>query len=174
MGTANIFKLVMAATILFGGATASDAQATNTASASANIVEPVGIVKNVDMNFGNASVATGAGGGIILTPSGARTTSGSGVTLPATTGTVAAAEFTVTGAPGYSFAITLPSSAVISGPGASSMSVNGFTSSPSGTGTLSTSGTQYLKVGATLTIAAAQAPGTYTNATAIPVTVNYN
>jgi hypothetical protein len=42
------------------------------------------------------------------------------------------------------------------------MTVNGFTSTPSATGTLSSGGTQTLTVGATLNVAAAQAVGTYT------------
>jgi hypothetical protein len=54
------------------------------------------------------------------------------------------------------------------------MTVNTFTSSPSVTGALSTGGTQTLTVGATLNVAAGQAAGTYTNATGVPVTVNYN
>jgi hypothetical protein len=54
------------------------------------------------------------------------------------------------------------------------MVVNTFTSTPATTGALSTSGTQDLKVGATLNVTAAQASGTYTNSTAVPVTVNYN
>ena len=53
------------------------------------------------------------------------------------------------------------------------MIVNGFTSNPSATGVL-TSGSQTLTVGATLDVAAAQAAGTYTNSTGVPVTVNYN
>jgi len=58
--------------------------------------------------------------------------------------------------------------------GSNTMTVNTFTSSPATTGTLSSGGTQDLKVGATLNVSAAQAAGTYTNSTAVPVTVNYN
>ena len=54
------------------------------------------------------------------------------------------------------------------------MTVGSFTSNPSSTGTLSSGGTQTLKVGATLAVSAAQAAGTYTNSTGVPVTVNYN
>jgi len=54
------------------------------------------------------------------------------------------------------------------------MTVNAFTSNPSGTGTLSSGGTQTLNVGATLNVAAAQTAGTYTNATGVAVSVNYN
>ena len=142
--------------------------------ANATIVAPIAMSKNVDMNFGNAAVSASTGGLVILTPGNARSTAGGGVTLPATTGTVSAANFTVSGAPGYTYAISLPNSAVISGPGTATMIVTSFTSTPAASGTLSVSGTQSLKVGATLYISPAQAAGTYTNATAIPVTVNYN
>lgn len=151
----------------------SSAQSVARAGASADVIIPVGVAKTTDMNFGNAAVSATSGGVITLAPAGTRSV-GSGVTLPATAGTVAPAGFTVTGAPGYTYAITLPSSTVITGPGSATMTINGFTSSPSGTGTLNSGGSQALAVGASLNVSAAQVPGTYTNATAVPVTVNYN
>jgi hypothetical protein len=166
--------MIMATAVLFGYNSNTFAQSSATGSATANIIVPIALVKNVDMNFGNAAVSSIAGGSIVLAPAGTRSASGVGVTLPTTAGTVAAASFTVSGAPSYTFAVTLPGSALISGPGVASMTVNGFTSIPSATGSLSSGGTQVLRVGATINVAAAQAPGSYTNATAIPVTVNYN
>jgi len=53
------------------------------------------------------------------------------------------------------------------------MDASVFTSTPSGTGAL-TGGTQNITVGATLTVAAAQAAGVYTSGTPFSVTVNYN
>lgn len=150
------------------------AQSTALASASATVVAPMSLAKNIDMNFGNAAVSSSTGGVVILSPDGSRATGGSGVTLPAATGEVSAAGFTVAGAPGFTYAITLPESAVIHGPGTAGLLVNAFTSVPSAAGTLDASGSQILSVGATLSIAAAQAPGIYTNASALPVTVNYN
>ena len=169
----NVLMIVVTA-ILLGYNSNSFAQSSASASATANIIAPIALVKNIDMNFGNAAVSATAGGAIILGPGGTRSTAGIGVTLPANSGTVAAANFIVSGAPGYTFAVTLPGSAIISGPGTTTMTVNGFTSIPSATGTLGSGGTQTLAVGATLNIAAAQSPGAYTNTTAIPVTVNYN
>jgi hypothetical protein len=161
--------------LLMGCAGRACAQVSATASSNATIVAPISMTKNVDMNFGTAAVSTGTGGRVILAPAGTRTTAGGGgVTLPSSTGTVTAASFTVAGAPGYTYSISLPSSAVITGPGAATMTVNSFTSIPSATGTLSAGGTQSLNVGATLNISPAQVAGTYTNATAVPVTVNYN
>jgi hypothetical protein len=172
----NIIKsLAIAAVATFGFATASHAQATATASASANIITPISIVKNVDMNFGNVAVSATLAGTAVLAPAGTRTTGGAGgVTLPATTGTVSAASFAVSGQAGYTYAITLPTSCVISDGASHTMTVDNFTSMPASTGLLSAGGTETLNVGATLNVAAGQASGLYTNATGVPVTVNYN
>ena len=171
----NISKVVLAAAVLIGFSNSSFAQATATASASATIITPISITKTIDLNFGNVAVSATTGGTVILDPTGSRTTGGGGgVTLPATTGTVAAASFDVAGAASFTYAITLPTSTVTISSGSNSMNVTTFTSLPSATGTLSSGGTQTLTVGATLAVAAGQAPGSYTNTTAIPVTVNYN
>lgn len=146
-----------------------------TGSTTALLVTPITIVKNVDMNFGNVAVSSSVSGTVILSPSGSRTTGGSGgVTLPATTGTVTAADFTVSGQAGYTYAITLPSTATISDGSGHTMTINTFTSTPSLTGTIGTGGTQIVTVGATLMVASGQIPGAYSNSTAVPVTVNYN
>ena len=170
----NIAKVFVAATLILGGsATSSFAQATATASASAQIITPITIALVTNMNFGNIAVSPGTGGTVVLAPASTRTSTG-GVTLPATTGTVTAANFTVSGAAAYTYAITLPSSANLSDGATHTMAMSSFTSSPSATGTLSGGGTQTVTVGATLTVSAAQTPNAYTNSTAVPVTVNYN
>ena len=97
-----------------------------TANASATIITPISISKNTDMNFGNI-VASAAPGTVVLTPAGARSITG-GTFLPATTGTVAAASFTVTGANSFTYAITLPASVVVSDGGTNTMTVNTFAS----------------------------------------------
>ena len=171
----NITKVLAIAVIALGLSNSSFAQATATASASATIITPITIVKNTDMNFGNVAVSATLAGTVVLAPAGTRTTGGAGgVTLPATVGTVAAANFTVSGQASYTYAITLPSSCTITDAASHSMTVNGFTSNPSSTGALSALGSQTLTVGATLNVTAGQAAGTYTNATGVPVTVNYN
>ena len=171
----NIIKAIATSVVLVAAANTSFAQASATASASATIITPISIVKTVDMNFGNVAVSATIAGTTVLAPAGTRTTGGAGgVTLPATTGTVAAAQFTVSGQGSYTYAITLPSSCVITDAGSHTMTVDGFTSNPATTGLLSSGGSQTLTVGATLNVAAAQASGVYTNATGVPVTVNYN
>jgi len=170
----NLVKAIVTAAVVLTATSSSFAQATATAAASATIITPITITKTVDMNFGNVAVSATIAGTAILAPAGTRTTGGAGgVTLPATTGTVAAATFTISGQASYTYAITLPASATITSSG-NTMTVNAFTSSPSATGLLSSGGTQTLTVGATLNVAAAQAAGTYTNASGVPVTVNYN
>jgi hypothetical protein len=171
-------KLMILFIAVAGFAVSSNAQSTANAPTSAKIIAPISIAKNVDMNFGNVAVSATTAGTVILAPAGTRTTAGAGgVTLPQfNIGTVTAASFTVTGEGAYTYAITLPSGdtfKVTNGTPAQDMVVNTFTSTPSGTGAL-TSGTQTLTVGATLNVAAGQAVGTYTNATGFPVTVNYN
>ncbi len=166
MATAILAVFFIAVTTSFGQVTAS-------ATASATVVTPIAISKTVDMSFGNIAVSASAGT-VVLAPAGTRTNTG-GVSFPATTGTVAAASFSVTGEGSFTYAITLPSSnyTITRVSGSETMTVNTFTSNPSGTGTLS-SGSQTLNVGATLNVGGSQVAGTYTNGTGFDVTVNYN
>ena len=160
--------------ILFSGVSViSSAQVKATATAPSTIVTPIGITKTVDMNFGNVAINSETPGTVVLAPAGTRTFTG-GVTLPATAGTVAAAEFNVTGANNYTFSITLPSTSHEIKSGSNTMSVTGFTSTPTPNGTLSATGSATVKVGATLNVSAGQAAGTYTSVTPFEVTVNYN
>jgi hypothetical protein len=71
------------------------------------------------------------------------------VTVPATTGTVAAASFTVSDHTNYAYAITLPLCTTITS-GANNMTVSGFTSTPIPIGTLSGTGPQTLNMGVKL------------------------
>jgi len=165
-------KVLVLTLVALGLSISSFAQVTATASTPANIITPIAITKDIDMNFGNIAVSPTLGGTVVLPTTGVRTKTG-GVTLPVVTGTVTAASFTVTGEGSSTYSITLPTSAItLTGP-SGTMTVDNFVSTPSSTGTLS-SGTQEVKVGATLNVAAAQAAGTYTNASDLFVTVNYN
>lgn len=164
--------LIVITIAVFGFSATSFGQETASASATSTIVTPISITKDVDMNFGNVAVQSSTGGTVVLAPAGTRTKT-SGVTLPVTTGTVTAASFTVGGSGSYTYSITLPSSAVTIKSGSNTMTVTNFTSTPSGTGQLS-SGSQTLNVGATLNVSAGQPAGTYTTETPFDVTVNYN
>jgi hypothetical protein len=126
----NIIKAIVTAAVVIGFTNSSFAQASATASASANIITPISITKTVDMNFGNVAVSGSVAGTVVLAPAGTRTTGGAGgVTLPSNTGTVSGASFNVAGQASYTYAITLPASCVITD-GTHNMTVNAFTSSP--------------------------------------------
>jgi hypothetical protein len=169
MKNASKFFVITVLGLAFSAATF--AQASATANASATIVGPIAIARTAHMNFGNVAV-NATPGTVQLDPDATRTPGG-GVTLPATTGTVSPAIFTVSGADGYSYAITLPGAALTITDGTNNMTVSGFTSTPSGTGSLA-GGSQELRVGATLNVGASQVAGTYTSAAPFTVTVNYN
>lgn len=160
------------ALFVLAGITKLSAQETASATATATIVTPISITKTTDMNFGNIAVQSAAGGTVVLSPVGGRTATGS-VTLPVNNGTVTAATFTIGGSGNYSFSITLPSSELTITSGANTMTVDEFTSNPSGVGTL-VAGALTLSVGATLHVAAAQPAGTYVSIVPFDVTVNYN
>jgi hypothetical protein len=170
----QILKFFALAIVLIALSASAFAQVSATATASATIITPIAITNAGDMNFGNIAVSTAPGTVVlpaVLAP--VRSATG-GCTLPATTGTVSAAAFTVTGQTGFTYSITLPASASLTGPGPA-MTANAFVSTPTVlAGGLLTGGTQTLYVGATLNVAAAQTAGVYTTATAFTVTVNYN
>lgn len=173
----KMIKIFALAFVMLSFAAATYAQVSATSAAEATIVTPITISNTIDMNFGNLYVSGTVAGTVILTPAGARSTTG-GVGLPVVPGTVAAAQFSVTGTNGAAFAITLPAGATTISNGAASMTVDTWTSNPTPTGTL-TGGSVFVTVGATLHVAAAQATGVYnvTNAGGsgeFTVTVNYN
>ncbi len=149
---------------------------TATANASATIVTPIAITKTTDLAFGKLAVGA-VGGNVAISTAGVLSISGAGTTVaqpPSNTGTTSAAVFAVTGEANFTYAITLPADgAVTLSDGAShTMAVNGFTSNPATTGTLSGAGAETLNVGATLVVGDSQAPGNYTGT--FSVTVAYN
>lgn len=165
----NFNKLFAFAIVILGFSAPSFAQVSATATATGTIVTPIAITKNTDLNFGDAAV-NATSGTVVLSTDGTRSRTG-GVTLPTVTGTVAAAEFTITGTSGYAYTFTLPSSAITVSSGSNNMVVDTWTSNS--TGTL-TGGTEVVKVGATLNVNASQAAGTYVSGTPFTVSVNYN
>jgi len=165
-------NLILVAILLLTVSVLSFGQVTVTASTSVNIVAPIGMTLGTNMNFGNVATA-GSAGTVILSTAGVRT-AGTGVTFPATTGTVTAASFAVTGSGSFTYIITLPASdVVLTGGPTANVKVNTFVSNPSGTGAL-TAGAQTLLVGATLNLPASTLAGAYSNASDLAVTVNYN
>ncbi len=169
--------LLLAAPAVFAqsSATASNVQA------SARIYVPITVsLTNGGMSFGDIFANATTGGDVTLDPKSNLCTATGGPTT-ATTGTVSAAAFKVTGKRNATYAITLPAGATLAGPGSSSMvvsnftaSVNGATASSTATGLLPSvaNASQTFTVGGTLTLAANQTDGDY--AGTFDVTVAYN
>ncbi len=139
--------------------------------AGATIAAAITIVHTAHLHFGQIVAGVGAGT-VEQTAAASPTRTATGCTLGNTTG-MSPATFTVGGEPSATYAITLPgdSDVTLTGPG-DPMAITAFTSSPSGTGTLSGGGTQTLYVGGTLNVGAAQVAGAYTGT--FDVTVTYN
>jgi hypothetical protein len=105
--------------------------------------------------------AAGSGGSVVITPAGTRSATGGVVLISSSTG--AAAQFTVSGDPDFTYGITLPADGTVtlSGGVGHSMNVTGFTSNPALSGQLSGGGSQQLSVGATLNVGNNQPAGGY-------------
>lgn len=158
-------RLIAGALVLAAPAAFAQASASATANAGANIVTAITLTKTRDLYFGNFTATAGTAT-VAATSAGALTP---GTTVPAG-GTPTSAAFTVGGTGSRTFAITPITNTTISN-GATTMVVNNFKTTPSGTGTLST-GSAILYVGADLVIGTGQAVGDYTGT--FSVTVNYN
>jgi hypothetical protein len=178
-------KITLIALAAIGFSVNANAQTPSSATAevNANIVEPIVISKTQDMVF--SDIAVTGGGTVTLDTYSALTTSGVGVSLPATS-TPVSAEFHVTGSAGYLYNYSVPSNFKLwhsNNLGTDSINVSSITSRSASAGTPSIStlspsgpsaGTDDIFFGATITLAAAQLPGFYRNLTAFQVTVNYN
>lgn len=129
------------------------------------------LTKARDLHFGSFVASTG--GTITITPAGLRSRTGGVVLLnsPQAGQAIFNVGRTANGTNKNGAIISLPLNGTVRlFSGANSMAVNSFVSSPSGTIVIPAGGTT-LPVGATLTVAPSQAPGTYTGT--FPVTVNY-
>ena len=124
------------------------------------------------LDFGRFVAASG--GTIVLSPAGLRSRTGGVVLLnsPNAGQAVFNVGKSVNGSNNRAVIVTLPANGSIRlASGANSMAVGSFARTPAtGTITIPNSGTP-LSVGATLTVAPNQAPGTYSGS--FPVTVNY-
>ncbi|MFP4470100.1 MAG: DUF4402 domain-containing protein [Bacteroidales bacterium] len=146
--------------------------ASDEAVASATIIAELGIAKVDDLLFGN--IIADADGGTVTVYADGTATSYDGVNAPtAFVGTVQPATFTVTGAIGATYNISLPADGVVLTDPVSTetMTLSAFTSTPTTPSTLADL-TETLTVGATLNVGGGQEPGTYTGT--FDVTVQYN
>ncbi|GAB2769787.1 DUF4402 domain-containing protein [Salinimicrobium soli] len=162
-------KNIILLLFLFFGCLVARSQATATFTASATIIEPIGISTTSNMSF--AHLEAGSGGSVILSPEDQRFTTGD-VHLAAG-GEVSAAAFEVTGQQGFSFSISLPEQDFILSNGSDQLILKNFTSNLQEKGFLP-GGVAQVKVGATLEVKGRQLPGNYTSQAPMAVTVNYN
>lgn len=173
--------LLIFAVILFTAGFASKVSAQNQVSAVNNaggeIIAPLTIVKDINLEFGKLAVQASTSGTIVLTPAAATSpTATGGVTLMTGT-TRTAAKYNVGGAASYGYAITVPATSVTITSGLNTMTITDFTFGSAightlSGGTLSAGGIDDFYVGGTLNVAAAQVVGVYTGT--FTVSVNYN
>ena len=148
------------------------AQSTATASTTAELVAPISITRGTDMNFGIVA-ASSTPGTVELDYFNGRTAF-DGVSLPAGSITQRTAEFAVTGEFNNGFSIALPTSAItLSGSVAGTLTVSDFDSDLAASVFLNDC-SQTIMVKAILNVTANAVAGTYSNASDLFVTVNYN
>jgi hypothetical protein len=171
--------ILLAITVIAGFSNNVQAQSTNTdvatAAAFATIVAPIAITKTTDLQFG--TVISGAGTVVVAT-NDTRTIAVSALNPGDQGAAPTAAVFTLTGEASYGYSIVIDANVPLLNTGGSdTMTMGSFIAdndSGSGvsTGTLSVSGADTIKVGATLTVTAGLTAGTY--AGSFNVTVAYN
>ncbi|WP_051935710.1 DUF4402 domain-containing protein [Salegentibacter sp. Hel_I_6] len=158
-----IFTLFLGINPLF-----SQASATANFTASAKIIQPIGITTTNNMQFANIDAKNG--GAVILTPENTRITNGD-LEL-AEGGNISAATFEVTGQTGFAFGISLPKGSHRLTNGGESMLIQDFTTNYDGSSLAGDGKT--IRVGASLIVNPNQEPGDYKTNSDLQVTVNYN
>lgn len=168
----TIYKVLGSVFLLSAFTAGVRAQSTATASTTAVLVTPISIAKTTDMHFGTVA-ASATAGTVVLDYADGRTTTG-GASLPAGSTLQKTAVFDVTGEGTSGFSISIPGSPItLTGSVSGSMTVSNFLCDLGASSTL-VGGAKTLKVKATLNVGAGQPAGTYTNASDLFVTVNYN
>ena len=134
-------------------------------------VSSIAIARTADLSFGSFAVTGGAGTAAINPSTGARTVSGGLFQVGASGFHPASFNVLLCGDAGLlRFDVVLPSSASLTGSAGGSMTVDAFTSSPSGTGIGGSTVTPtVLNLGATLHVGANQAAGTYSGTFTVTV-----
>ena len=167
----KFFVLSAALVMTVGLFAQGNPSASASATASANIIQPIEIVKTADLAFGNIASGT-AEGTVTIAVDGSRSATG-GVTLIEAGNVSNAGAFDINGLADATFTIEVPASIVIETEGgADQMTVNNFVSSLGADSVLDANGEATLEVGATLTVAAQQAAGLYSGS--FDVIVAYN
>lgn len=136
-------------------AAASSAPATGRAV----VLRPIAVVNTADLDFGTILRGTAAGRVVIAPGTGTRTATGGAVLAG---GTPQAAAFTISGTARRVVTVSVtPGSVLLANGTGGSMTVNTFRLNGAANRTLSAAGTNIVRVGARLNLAANQADGTY-------------
>jgi hypothetical protein len=143
--------------------------ASTTATVEANIVSTINITAQNGIVFGDIG-ASGIPGTVTIDVDGSRTSTGGATINSNTAGTPA--TFEISGDPNALYVITLPDSVVITSAAGDSMTVDNFTSAPSVSGQLDSSGKENLNVGARMNVGSFQPFGAYSGI--MTTTVEYN
>jgi len=158
-------KKVVLALVVAGAAATGAHAATISGDASANVLTPLSVTQNTAMNFGDVSGDKDSSTTVVLGTDGSATPSVGAWAG----GTPTAAQFTVAGAAGASYTLTLAggSDTISLTSGANSLTVTSLTHTS--TGTLSLAGNEIFTVGGTLNLGANQAAGNYTGTYTVEV-----
>ena len=143
--------------------------------ASANVIAPLLLVETTAMNFGDVAGGTSTGT-VVLDLTGARTVTGDANALASGAG--AAGEFTIEGAAGLAFTLSVTGTATLTNLAGDSMTVDTFTENGSAVTLTGTGTPDGFQIGGTLNIGASQPAGAYSTlnagGAAFTVTANYN
>jgi hypothetical protein len=169
----RFLKLALATAAGFCGFIQASHAAVATGSSTATVIVPITIVSDSAIAFGKFTKAAGT---ITMTPAGGRSATG-GVTSLSTVTPGAAGQVTVSGEASATYSIVV-ANGTLTGPGAAMTLENIKVAASDATGDLITAGligaggSQVLKTGGDLTVAADQVSGAYTGS--YSVTVEYN
>lgn len=160
--TINMKKIGVVGAVMAAALMAGQAQAANSVSAGATveIAAPIAITQDTALAFGNIGPSA-ASGTVTIAVGGGKSVTGGVSDLG---GSHAAGAFTVTGASGASYSVTIPASVSLTGPG-TAMSAS-LTDDASGT---LTGGSETFNVGATLSVGANQTAGSYSGTYTVSV-----
>jgi hypothetical protein len=142
------------------------------ASASAKIIQPITVTKNLDLAFG--TLVTGAGSAVVSN-TGSRSVTGAVTALSSTT--PSQAQFAIGGEAAQSISVTVPSTITISS-GANNLTIttsndmSGSAASQTLSGTYPGNGSLTVNVGGSLPLTASTPTGSYTGS--FTVSASYN
>lgn len=153
----SVLGVAMAAALFAGQAQAANSV---TAGATVEIAAPVAITQTTALAFGNIGPSAAAGS-VTVSLAGAKSVTGGVSDLG---GSHAAGAFSVTGASGATYSVTIDGTVSLTGPGTAMTA----TLTNDGGGSL-TGGTDTFNVGATLAVGANQTAGSYSGSYTVSV-----